>query len=790
MIDKRSDELRALDAELESIERRKAAILERRREILALKVAPGGVVQARSTQQKVELFSALFKGRKDVYALRWENQQGRSGYSVACANEWAKGLCNKPRVKCGECNNRAFRSLDEQAIYSHLSGKETLGLYPLQSDNKCFLLAVDFDKSDWQQAANAFRIACVELDIPCAVERSRSGNGAHVWIFFESAVPAQDARQLGFTILDKAMENHAVLSFESYDRLFPNQDTMPDGGFGNLIALPLQRIPRELNNSVFVDEEFIPYEDQWKFLASLRRLNPKRIAEFLERAVKDTNTVDEDVKPWERNLATPDKTIPACPDSLSIVLANRIYLPINSLPQPLIARLKRLASFSNPVFFKTQALRFSTNGIPRFICLAQIEEGYLSLPRGCLDGAYALLQEQNIKVIFDDKRRSGGKLAKLDFRGELRKEQKKAVAALSKHDVGVLHAPTAFGKTITAIGLIQKRKVNTLILVHSRQLLDQWKERLETFLGGAEIGVIGGGKRKPLGNIDIATYQSLIRRGDNTVDPLFFEYGQVIIDECHHISAPRYEMLLSETHAKYVLGVTATPQRQDGHQPIIFMQAGPIRYAAKSDVRHQFEQRVIVRQLYNTPPIELTMTDKRPHIADIYRWLAGSEARNKQIIDDVIVEAGRQRNPIILTERREHAVVLGELLDDEGITYQVLRGGMRVKEREAAMSNLKNAQVLIATGKYIGEGFDLPKLDTLFLALPISWKGSLAQYAGRIHRQIEGKDQVRIYDYVDESLPTLQRMYQRRSKGYDAMGYTVVDQGADGEQTQSQLGFT
>lgn len=497
---------------------------------------------------------------------------------------------------------------------------------------------------------------------------------------------------------------------------------------------------------------------------------------------------EAELKPWEMGLPVASDLISQCPKSITAVMANKTYLPVDRLPQALLARLKRIASFSNPVFFKKQALRFSTNGIPIFICLAQIEQGYLSLPRGCFDDVAALLKCQSIAIKVDDKRKTGQRLTELTFKGKLRKDQKKAVADLARHDVGVLHAPTAFGKTVTAIGLIHKRKVNTLILVHTRQLVDQWKERLVMFLEGAEIGVMGGGRRKPTGQIDIATYQSLINRNDNSVDGRLYDYGQIIIDECHHISAPKYEMLLSEAHAKFVLGVTATPQRQDGHQPIIFMQAGPIRHTVKEDSRHRFEQRVIVRQFYHTPPSELTRSETRPHIADIYRWLMENPIRNKQIVDDVLANVAKQRNPIVLTERREHARLLGELLTGHGVSCQVLRGAMKVKERKVALEALDETQVLIATGKYIGEGFDLPKLDTLFLALPISWKGSLAQYAGRIHRQAEGKDRVMIYDYVDASLPTLQRMYQHRSKGYDAMGYTIAE-GNDDALVQVQLGL-
>ncbi|UZE94499.1 TOTE conflict system archaeo-eukaryotic primase domain-containing protein [Alkalimarinus alittae] len=781
-MDSLEQELAHIETQLAAIEKEKSALLERKHLLqnqFTEKQIPAIQIETLSVDDKVALFSCLFKGRTDIFSRRWENKQGRSGYAVACSNEWRQGICHKPRIKCGDCQHRALSAIDYAVIYDHLAGKHTVGLYPLLQGDDCWLLAVDFDKSDWQQSITAYREICLDFSLPVLVERSRSGNGAHVWVFFEETVPAKDARRLGFSLLDKAMEKHAGLSFESYDRLFPNQDTMPEGGLGNLIALPLQNEPRKVGNSVFIDEQFKADTDQWAELAKVKRVSRRELYDLLDQ-LEDNSDNSLDLKPWEKSFPVKKDKIEGCPLKVAVVLANKIYIPIEGMPQALIARMKRVASFSNPVFFKTQALRFSTNGIPRFICLATIEQGYLCLPRGCFDEVTEILNQQEIQIEIDEKRQTGQKQKGIKFKGELRPDQKSAVKALSQHDVGVLHAPTAFGKTITAIGVIHKRKVNTLILVHSRQLLDQWKERLSMFLDNAEIGVIGGGKRKATGMIDVATYQSLINRTDNTVDPAVFEYGQVIIDECHHISAPNYERLLNEIHAKYVLGVTATPQRQDGHQPIIFMHAGPIRHAVASSKQNQFDQRVITKLISSIPPTEMLNPESRPHIAEVYRWLMESESRNQQIINDVALSVNEGRNPILLTERREHVELLSDLLKDKSISFTVLRGGMKVKERKDAMASLDESQVLIATGKYIGEGFDLPKLDTLFLALPISWKGSLAQYAGRIHRTAEGKEKVVIYDYVDNQLPMLQRMFQRRQKGYRALGYTVFESGSDG----------
>lgn len=774
----RTQELEAIEQRLQELEEEKSRLLSRKVELESRSSGLIATSSALSPHDKVALFQKFFVGRSDIHAFRWENNSGKSGYAVACHNEWQSGLCNKPKIKCSDCTNKAYKALESKTIYDHLSGAQTVGLYPLMQDDACQLLAVDFDKSDWQQAAKAFSQVCSDYNIPHAIERSRSGNGAHVWIFFDDKVSAREARLLGFGLLDRAMESYPGLSFDSYDRLFPNQDSLPSGGFGNLIALPLQYQPRQHGHSVFVNRELVAYPDQWQFLSGLRRLPLSEMRGLLQ--VFDNDLPEPSIKPWEQGIPVDKTKINDCPSRINIVLANQIYIPVNALPLKLLARLKRQASFANPVFFKTQAMRFSTHGIPRYISLARIEQDYLVIPRGCLDDIAQRLDEQGIVIDIEDKREAGNKLKDIRFLGELRGDQKQAVKKLTAKDVGILHAPTAFGKTVTAIGVIAKRRVNTLILTHTRQLVDQWNERLSAFLEGVDIGVVGGGKRKPTSCIDIATYQSLLKRKDNSVDPLLLDYGQVIIDECHHISAPNYDRLLSEVRARYVLGLTATPERQDGHQPIIFMQAGPVRYRVKVDKQTQFEQRVYIRPVYIAPPEHLIADEAKPHIADVYRWLMESEDRNNLIVEDACIQLKKGANPLVLTERREHAEVLSRLLVDKGYDTVVLRGAMRAREREQATEKAQTAQILIATGKYIGEGFDLPRLDTLFLALPISWKGSLAQYAGRIHRVADSKDKVAIYDYVDSALPMLQRMFQRRCKGYEAMGYTLINNDDDG----------
>ncbi|NAX20803.1 TOTE conflict system archaeo-eukaryotic primase domain-containing protein [Vibrio sp. V39_P1S14PM300] len=767
------DEFELIEQKIHELKKELAQLEQQKQRLLTQEAINKKPVCEMSPQQKLSIYQSYFKGNTQCYAHRWQNQQGRSGYAIACENEWHQGLCGKPKVKCLECPNQVFKPLGDDAVYGHLTGKEVVGLYPMLADNTCWLLAVDFDKSDWQEASLAYVEVCKLKGIDCLLERSRSGQGAHVWIFFAQATDAKVARQLGFYLLDEAMKIHGALSFDSYDRLFPNQDVLPIGGIGNLIALPLQKQARANGNSVFVDQSFTPYSDQWEMLASMGRLSIEKIELLLESRVEHRNYAEDglSIKPWERTVNT-TVSIPDRPMAIDIVLANRLYIPISQAPNSLIAQFKKLASFSNPKFFKAQGLRLSTNGIARFICLAELDSGYLSLPRGCWDDVKAICSELDIALQVTDNRFVGQALADMTFVGSLRSAQSKAIDELMQHDIGVLHAPTAFGKTVTAIGLIQRRGVNTLVLVHNKQLVDQWQERLKAFTQGIDIGVYTGAKKKPTGQVDVATYQSLINRSDNSVHALVKEYGQIIVDECHHLSAPQYEQVLSEAHAKYVAGISATLERRDGYQPIIFMQAGRVRHSIKLDRNNQFAQVLDRRELTLEVPLHLSSNEPKPHISEIYRWLMLHPVRNAAIVEGIQNEVANGRVPIVLTERREHANIIAGLLNDAGITHQILVGSMKKKQQAEAMSKLDSTQVIVATGRFVGEGFDLPRLDTLILALPVSWKGSLIQYVGRIQRDYKGKEEVKVIDYVDAKIPMLLRMFNKREKGYRALGFS------------------
>ncbi len=760
-----------------------------------------------SAEEKITLFGSLFRGRMDVYARRWENQRvGRSGFQPACANEWVAGLCDKRRNKCGSCPNRELLPLTPAVIRDHLRGEReqergrefVVGIYPLLTDETCWFLALDFDGPAWREDATAVLGACRELEIPVALERSRSGNGAHVWTFFSDPLPAAQARKLGSLLLTRAMESRPEIGLSSYDRLFPSQDTLPQGGFGNLIALPLQRKARDLGNAVFVDEGFLPYEDQFGYLSALQRLPRERVESLVAeaeaqdrvmgvRVVPEEDWADE---PWRWLQIAPRSLLMeqghplgGLPTSLRVVLADQLYVPKDDLTPALRNRIIRLAAFQNPEFYRAQAMHLPVFGHPRVIGCAEDFPMHVALPRGCLAELGELLSEWGVHLELLDERSSGRPIT-VQFQGQLRPEQERAAKALLAHDTGVLSAGTAFGKTVVAAYLIAERGVNTLVLVHRQQLLEQWVARLTSFLGlePKSIGQIGAGKRKPGGLIDVALLQSLARQGK--VDEVVTDYGQVIVDECHHLPAGTFEQVARSTRARYLLGLSATPTRKDGHHPILFMQCGPIRF--RSDPRRQaaerpFEHRAIVRCTQFVLPVVPTLAigaAVSPSIQELYSLLAADQQRNALIVEDVIRAVKAGRSPVVLTERREHLETLTGLLTAQVANVITLHGGLGTKERREIAQRLATIEaseerVLIATGRYLGEGFDDARLDTLFLALPISWRGTLAQYAGRLHRQGEGKTEVIVYDYADLAVPVLARMHERRLRGYRAMGYEV-----------------
>lgn len=710
-------------------------------------------------QGKVALIRALFHAREDVYAVRWMSaRSGRSGYSPAIAGHWSS-----------DTTARRYLRLTDEILEAHLLGQVTVGVYPLLQGDTCWFLAADFDGGTWSLDALAFIGACHRHGVAAALERSRSGDGAHVWISFGMAVTATSARRLGTALLRETMVSRAEMDLASYDRFFPSQDFLPKGGFGNLIALPLQGASRSQGNTEFLDPlSLTPWPDQWAFLSRLPRLTREK----LETLVGSFGSVSAGPGAMSSalRLSTDD---PPAPPRISCSRGAVLSVEKSGLPPSLLSSIKHLASLRNPVFYERDRLRLSNYRTPRFIKCYEEDLSHLHLPRGVLDDLRGAVRAAGSALDISDLRRVPDRLS-LEFQGTLSRTQHAAVTAMLAHDEGVLVAPPGTGKTVMGCAVVAARNLPTLVLVHRKPLLDQWRQQLAQLLGLSpeDIGQIGGGKNKPTGLIDVAMLQSL--KGDADLERLLGAYGLLVIDECHHIPAFSFESCVKRAAVPYLLGLTATPYRRDGLEGIIEMRCGAVRHrisTSPSIADGGLRLDLIVRDT------ALTFAGEQDaSIQDIFRAIVDDASRTALVCDDVLAAVARGRRCLVLSEWKEHVRKLAERLRDGGKDPLVLDGGLRKKERDAIFESIRRARpdeelIVIATGQYLGEGFDCPQLDALFLAFPVSFRGKLVQYTGRLLREYQGKTSVTVYDYADRSVPVLKAMLAKRMKTYKSLRF-------------------
>ena len=772
-----------------------------------------------------DFFMMFCRGRKDLYDLRYTNPKtGKNGYYTQCFNRWDRGchIQKKDGVRCKDCELRAYKPVTLPLIKAHMNGTDPNGndvvaIYPMLENNLCQLLVFDFDNhakgaeqedyantdDRWKEEINALRRICKNLDVDAVVERSRSGRGAHLWIFFKEMIPARLARKFGFALLEKGAESVNLKSFKYYDRMIPTQDALPEGGLGNVIALPLQGMALKSGNSAFVDENWNAYEDQLKVLVGTRRLTRQEIDDYLSLWYSTGFTSEDNGTdaPWDKNSEIEAGSVKGV---VRIVLADRIYIDSSGMSNKTKRQLRRMATFSNKQYFQNQAMNMPNYDESRFIYLGSDEGKYIVLPRGLREDIQKKFDNAGIRYKIEDKRTQGREL-NISFKGELRESQIPAAETMLENETGILHAATAFGKTVVCCDMIARRGISTLILVDRADLMNQWIKRLDEFLDIDEelpeyqtktgrtrkrkslIGNLQGAHDTLTGIVDVAMIRSLKKK--DGFHPMLKEYAQVYFDECHHAASESAIEVLQEINAKYVYGVTATPKRGDGKEKINEFLLGPIRYrfTAKDRAEEQnIDHLVYPRFTRTVKPHHLSKT---PYGNDAYELIRNNDVRDEQIIRDVAdcVQAGR--TPVVLTKYVDHANKLSERLKKYADRLILLTGANGTKVRRAQVKELNEVDdsdslILVGTGSLLGEGFDFPRLDTLFMATPVSGENVVEQYVGRLNRDYDGKENVIVYDYVDSHIPKFDKMYAARLKAYKKIGYELCVN-MDGEKQKA-----